>query len=350
MSKKKFNPENLNHLESFKDYIDPKKSQENWNEIWENATEEQKLFFSVFQLEGSLYGRLVYLNKELSRNFGHGLRAYIRYYSFMAPNLMLYPIYRKSIEDFRQVFPFKKLNTFYKKTNEAISSKSFLLPENKKLQNIILIDWPKLFSTLEDYAYFSTLYKSLKFHNPMWLQEAEDLLEEYSSHIHNYFQAKTGKLNDIGYFQANTSTNDSLKFKKNKAAWEGLYRLFTKNFENTYEESKTSIFKESFTISEFDSSLRISEAVIDELQKLNFFKELLHNTLSCIHVKKNQETTKLLFLHDIFQIVFPSDFTTDKTFDLKMGPMYNPKGNLDLEIKREKISEVKLALGIPING
>lgn len=342
MSKKKFNPENFTSLENARGSIDGDKAETILKSAFTTGPKEYISLFFYCTTNFSLYRGLTSIDKSLRAQENHNLMAFIRHYSIHASELNIFNTYTQSIRGFYERYPRKRLNSFYRMEQKAFSEKNYENPEHKYLKKITKIDWLKIFCSLEDHFLYRSIWISLNQTPPAWFTEFKEAIEDLPNEIKNYFELKGKDLFNTNNLHSTTRCNSSLKLEKTRRIWNSIHKESIEPFENAFQNAQETVLKSSTTQDEFDSLMKGFLNFCEEIKKLNLSEETPPNLLDHIHTVNNSQEPKYLFLHKLFLVLYPTQFTSIPDWEARnKSSATTPRGSLVKEAKGFFTDEVK---------
>lgn len=342
MSKKKFNPEKLQPLESFNEHINTDKAVKFVDTVFNDISEEGTLLFLNNVFSSSLFRALISQDKKLKEEKGHNLKVFIRKFSIQNPDLKIYPVYIQSLRLFYKRLPAKQLNRFYLKEQKSLAEKRYDTAENKYLKNVVSIDWPKIFYHLDDYYLYGSILITLNKESPKWYSELKETIQDIPNEVKNYFEIKEGKLFDSNNLHSTTKDNSNFKLEKTKRMWNILQKEQLEPFNKAFNDIKEILFKSATTQDEYETLFKGISSSFEEIKKLEFSTVTLQNLLNHIHTVNDSKEPKYLFLYKLFQILSPSQFTSVTEWEAsRKTSAVKESGFFEKEAKETFILEVK---------
>ena len=337
MSKKKFDPEKFSLLEFLKDFFDSQKAEEFAETEFNSRFNEDTQMFIKNAQNSSIYQALTLQDKYLTEEKGHNLIVFVRYFSIHVPEWKVYPVFLQCLINYYNSFPRNSIQKLFSSEQKGISEKKYDSPEKKYLKNVAYIDFRGIKSFLENYIFLTSLHKALNKESPQWFDDFKVNILDIEKEIQFYFASC-----DHDPSKLEALFLKLYKFKPPRRISQEPIEQTPELFNQVYHFFKTKAFKDSFTQNDFERSLKSILAIISEIKKLGISTEVFQNLLDYIHTVNNSKEPKYLFLHKLFQILFPSQFTSVVEWEaIKKTSAINKNGFYVQEVKDTFKHEVK---------
>ena len=334
-----------NH-QKFTQYLDSQKVNHTAQELMSTMSEVQEIFLYLQSHTNlSLIRCLGFAEQHLQEKEGKNLLHLLKPISDEYPDLKILPIYLSGVNHFNRHFPAAALRDYIKAKAAVLEQQDFSQPENRVFLKVQAIDWEKISAFLEDHYFLLSLWNKIKAHHPEILAWVKDFTAEVTNNLHNYLRAEEASALDclIGKSKGNNGINIRMTASLKEALKQPIVESFDRLKELTLQDE--------CNMADFEPLLPVIKAAMDKVnfKKLPFKKVMLQKLLEFIQVKEGDESIQFLILHDMLKVLYPYKFTSDATFS-EEGPIFNQHGNMDGEVRRKKIREVKMIMDIPING
>jgi hypothetical protein len=335
----------MDNYQKFNQYIAPEKVNQTAQELLSTMSEVQEIFLYLQSHTNlSIIRCLSVAEQHLQEKEGKNLLHFLKPISDEYPELKILPIYLSAVNHFNRHFPAAALGDYIKAKAAVLGQQDFSRPENRVFLKVQAIDWGKIFAFLEDHYFLLSLWNFIKVNHPDMIALIKDFTAEVTNNLHNYLGAEEASALDC--LIGKSKDNNGINIRMTASVKEALKQPIVESFDRLKELA----LQDECSMADFEPLLLEMKAAMDKVNfnKLSIKKVMLQKLLEYIKVDKGDESIKFLVLHDLLKLVYPYKFTSDATF-LEEGPIFNQHGNMDGEVRRKRIREVKMIMDIPIN-
>lgn len=334
----------------FISHIDPEKANSNAEAIVESMSEVQKSFLYLSAHTNASIPRILgFIDKQLKEKNGTTLLQVVGSFSSQHPDQKIEAIFRSTINSFRRHYPLSSVKEYIRDKSEVFLRKDFGLPENKVFFKVESIDWEKINAFLEDHFFLLNLWQAITTHHPNLVQNMEESKEAFLRILNNYFKEEGELPGAFSRLTYKTESNKGSNLDLFPDLLQKIQNVINSYVLDMYSNSKDLGFREDLSLTSFEEILKSIERFIEVNKKLPLKRVMLQKLLEFIEVREPHDNSKYLIYHDVLKLLYPKSFTSDKAF-LMEGPIFNNSGSMDIEIRRKKIREVKIAMGLSANG
>ena len=340
----------MDNYQKFNQHIDPEKVNQTARELMSTISEVQEIFLYLqTHTSLSLIRCLAIIEQHIKAKEGKNLPDLLKPVSEEYPEIKLLPVYHSAVSHFSRNFPAAALRDYIKAKATVLEQQDFSQPENRIFLKVKAIDWEKIFAFLEDHYFLLCLWDKVKTHHPNIEESIKGLKDEFLKTLHNFLEVKKD-LSAFNSLVGKSKSNTDIKMQMTSQMREAIHEASQRPVSEAFAMMKNLALQESCSIADLEFLLPVMKDTLENinLKKVSFKKVMLQKLLEYIKVDKGNESTQFLVLHDLLQLLYPYKFTPDATF-LEEGPIFNKNGNMDGEVRRKKIREVKMIMDIPIN-
>jgi hypothetical protein len=338
-----------NH-QRFMQFIDSQKAEHNAQQLLLTMSEVQGIFLYLqTHTDLSIIRCLSVAEQHLQAKEGKNLSDLLKPVAEEYPELKLLPIYCSAVNHFSRHFPAAALRDYIKAKEAVLEQQDFSKPTDRIFLKVQAIDWDKIFAFLEDHYFLLSLWNKIKAHHPTIFVSTKELQGDLLKAFHNYLAADD--VLGLNCLTSKTKENKNVDVQLTSQVKETLKEAMQQPVLEAFFRLKELALQEDCKLPDFEPLLPAIKAALEKvnLNRLSIKKVMLQKLLEYIKVDKGDESIQFLILHDLLKLLYPYKFTLDDAF-LKDGPIFNQHGNMDGEVRRKKIREVKMIMDIPING
>lgn len=343
MSKKKSDPEEWKSLEDVRNLVDYEKVASSYNSVLIQdplTAKYWQLYYQNVDTKGYLR-TLISIDEKLKDQEGHSLNVFVRYLSIQNPKYKLHPIYIQTLQKLHKRYPIEKVNALFTQEQKALTEKNFKDPANKYLVNIKEIEWLKLHRSLENHFFIIAIWESLNQESPKIFRKLKESIMDLPNEIANHLEIKEKDISDLNNLHSTTTKGVNIKVLKTKRGWKAIKKM-SKAFKKALKNGKEIGLKDSATQEEFDKILPGLLDFFEIVKTQGVSLESFPNVLNYIHTVDGSNPAKYLFLHKLFLILYPSQFTSISEWEAsrKSNP-FTKNGYLGKTSREDFIDEVE---------